>query len=123
MNETHNIVQLPEQASMIDRAQLLEELDHMLDTLGEKRRTIIEAYFGFNKEPPISQAEIARRFGVSKTNIRGHLDIAMRKLRHFRTLRHLSAFRESFNIIMPNPEEWYRAYYKGAATVMEIIQS
>ena len=60
---------------------LREEINRALQTLNERERNIIEAFFGIN-QPEMTLEEIGDRYGLTRERVRQIKEKAIRRLRH-----------------------------------------
>ena len=85
-DETSLLDILPNQDSpMADKALVAEslrnEISRALQTLNERERNIIEAFFGIN-QPEMTLEEIGDKFGLTRERVRQIKEKAIRRLRH-----------------------------------------
>ena len=85
-DETSLLDILPNQDSpMADKALVAEslrnEINRALQTLNERERNIIEAFFGIN-QPEMTLEEIGDKFGLTRERVRQIKEKAIRRLRH-----------------------------------------
>ena len=70
---------------MADRKLVLEslreEINRALQTLNERERNIIEAFFGIN-QPEMTLEEIGDKYGLTRERVRQIKEKAIRRLRH-----------------------------------------
>lgn len=71
---------------------LKEKIRHVLHTLTERERTVIEQRFGLVDGYPRTLEEVGRQFKVTRERIRQIEAKALRKMRHPTRLRHLQGF-------------------------------
>ena len=78
-------IMVNDDAPMADRALVLEslreEINRALQTLNERERNIIEAFFGIN-QPEMTLEEIGDKFGLTRERVRQIKEKAIRRLRH-----------------------------------------
>lgn len=60
---------------------LREEIDRALNTLNERERNIVEAFFGIG-QPEMTLEEIGDKFGLTRERVRQIKEKAIRRLRH-----------------------------------------
>jgi RNA polymerase primary sigma factor len=60
---------------------MLEEVDELLDMLGDRERMIINSRFGLDGQEPKTLEEIGETFGVTRARIRPLQNVALLKLR------------------------------------------
>ena len=60
---------------------LREEINRALQTLNERERNIIEAFFGIN-QPEMTLEEIGDKYGLTRERVRQIKEKAIRRLRH-----------------------------------------
>ncbi len=60
---------------------LREEINRALQTLNERERNVIEAFFGIN-QPEMTLEEIGAKFGLTRERVRQIKEKAIRRLRH-----------------------------------------
>ena len=85
-DETSLLDILPNQDSpMADKALVAEslrnEISRALQTLNERERNIIEAFFGIN-QPEMTLEEIGDKYGLTRERVRQIKEKAIRRLRH-----------------------------------------
>lgn len=71
----------PATDSELVQESLKEEIGRTLQTLGERERSVIEAFFGIN-QPKLTLEEIGDRFGLTRERVRQIKEKAIRRLRH-----------------------------------------
>ena len=71
----------PATDSELVQESLKEEIGRTLQTLGERERSVIEAFFGIN-QPELTLEEIGDRFGLTRERVRQIKEKAIRRLRH-----------------------------------------
>ena len=71
----------PATDSELVQESLNEENGRTLQTLGERERRVIEAFFGIN-QPELTLEEIGDRFGLTRERVRQIKEKAIRRLRH-----------------------------------------
>lgn len=71
----------PATDSELVQESLKEEIGRTLQTLGERERNVIEAFFGIN-QPELTLEEIGDRFGLTRERVRQIKEKAIRRLRH-----------------------------------------
>ena len=71
----------PATDSELVQESLKEEIGRTLQTLGERERSLIEAFFGIN-QPELTLEEIGDRFGLTRERVRQIKEKAIRRLRH-----------------------------------------
>ena len=71
----------PATDSELVQESLKEEIGRTLQTLGERERSVIEAFFGIN-QPELTLEEIGDRFGLTRERARQIKEKAIRRLRH-----------------------------------------
>ena len=71
----------PATDSELVQESLKEEIGRTLQTLGERERSVIEAFFGIN-QPELTLEEIGNRFGLTRERVRQIKEKAIRRLRH-----------------------------------------
>jgi RNA polymerase primary sigma factor len=69
---------------------LRDRLHQALARLSDVERTVIDGRFGFHGGPPLSRAELGRRFGLTREAIRQIELKALKKMRHPSRLRELA---------------------------------
>jgi RNA polymerase primary sigma factor len=78
-------IMVNDDAPMADRALVLEslreEINRALQTLNERERNIIEAFFGIN-QPEMTLEEIGEKFNLTRERVRQIKEKAIRRLRH-----------------------------------------
>jgi RNA polymerase primary sigma factor len=74
---------------------LKETMDHVLTSLSERERTIIEMRFGLVDGQDYTLEEIGNLYNVSRERIRQIEVKGLRKLRHPMRARHLRGFLEA----------------------------
>lgn len=78
-------VMVNDDAPMADRALVLEslreEINRALQTLNDRERNIIEAFFGIN-QPEMTLEEIGEKFNLTRERVRQIKEKAIRRLRH-----------------------------------------
>ena len=77
------------------RNHLHDAIRNALDTLTDREREVVEAYFGLNGQPPLTCREIAEKFDISSERVRQINDGALRKLRHPSRSRFLAGYEET----------------------------
>jgi len=60
---------------------LREEINRALQTLNERERSVIEAFFGIN-QPEMTLEEIGNKYGLTRERVRQIKEKAIRRLRH-----------------------------------------
>ena len=71
----------PATDSELVQESLKEEIGRTLQTLGERERSVIEAFFGIN-QPEMTLEEIGEKFGLTRERVRQIKEKAIRRLRH-----------------------------------------
>jgi RNA polymerase primary sigma factor len=78
-------IMVNDDAPMADRALVLEslreEINRALQTLNERERNIIEAFFGINQQE-MTLEEIGEKFNLTRERVRQIKEKAIRRLRH-----------------------------------------
>lgn len=74
-----------EDAPMADNTLVLEslrkEVERVLQTLNDRERNVLEAYFGIN-QPEMTLEEIGAKYGLTRERVRQIKEKAIRRLRH-----------------------------------------
>ena len=71
----------PEPDNMLVMESLREEIKRALQTLNERERTVIEAFFGID-QPEKTLEEIGTEYGLTRERVRQIKEKAIRRLRH-----------------------------------------
>ena len=82
-------------SEMTAYALLKEKIIHVLHTLTERERAVIEQRFGLVDGYSRTLEEVGRQFKVTRERIRQIEAKALRKMRHPTRLRHLHGFLEA----------------------------
>lgn len=69
-------------------------IEHLLNSLNERERKIINCRFGVNGETPMTLEQLGRTMGYSKERIRQLEEVALTKIRQKRELSHFRDFIE-----------------------------
>ena len=71
----------PEPDNMLVMESLREEIKRALQTLNERERKVIEAFFGID-QPEKTLEEIGTEYGLTRERVRQIKEKAIRRLRH-----------------------------------------
>ena len=69
-----------------------DEIQRILDTLGEREARVIRLYFGLGEEPPRTLEEIGKVMGITRERVRQIKERALHRLRHISRSRRLKPF-------------------------------
>jgi RNA polymerase primary sigma factor len=69
-----------------------DEIQRILDTLGEREAQVIRLYFGLGEEPPLTLEEIGKIMGITRERVRQIKERALHRLRHISRSRRLKPF-------------------------------
>ena len=69
-----------------------DEIQRILDTLGEREAQIIRLYFGLGEQPPLTLEEIGKIMGITRERVRQIKERALQRLRHISRSRRLKPF-------------------------------
>jgi RNA polymerase primary sigma factor len=76
-------------------SMLRDKISHVLGTLSEREREVLELRFGLNGGEPRTLEEVGRRFQVTRERIRQIEAKALKKIRHPSRLRELDGFTDA----------------------------
>jgi RNA polymerase primary sigma factor len=82
----------PTPTDVVHRRLLCEELQSALDSLGERRRLVLELHYGLNGQDRHTLEEIGRCLGITRERVRQIELKAIRALRTPRNWRRFSRF-------------------------------
>lgn len=69
-----------------------DEIQRILDTLGEREAQVIRLYFGLGEKPPLTLEEIGKIMGITRERVRQIKERALHRLRHISRSRRLRPF-------------------------------
>ena len=77
--------------NVLVRESLQDEISNALQTLSERERNIIEAFFGINQSE-LTLEEIGDKFGLTRERVRQIKEKAIRRLRHHAKSKNLKTY-------------------------------
>ena len=77
--------------NVLVRESLQDEISNALQTLSERERNIIEAFFGINQSE-LTLEEIGDKFGLTRERVRLIKEKAIRRLRHHAKSKNLKTY-------------------------------
>ena len=77
--------------SMLVQESLRDEVANALQSLNERERNIVEAFFGINQSE-MTLEEIGDKFGLTRERVRQIKEKAIRRLRHNTKNKNLKAY-------------------------------
>ncbi len=69
-----------------------DEIQRILDTLGEREAQVIRLYYGLGGKPPLTLEEIGKIMGITRERVRQIKERALHRLRHISRSRRLRPF-------------------------------
>ncbi len=69
-----------------------DEIQRILDTLGEREAKVIRLYFGLGGQPPLTLEDIGKIMGITRERVRQIKERALHRLRHISRSRRLRPF-------------------------------
>lgn len=81
----------PDTDKVLVMESLREEIGRALDTLNERERNVIEAFFGLG-QPEMTLEEIGDKYGLTRERVRQIKEKAIRRLRHNTQNKYLKSF-------------------------------